>query len=136
VRDGNRPDGLKAGLEQLGSDTMMERTAERSAALVDELRNVVVQAEALLQAVGADKDEAIAVLRERVYSAVDAAKARIADLEKQAGLLAQRASIASEAYVRENPWTVIGGAAALGLVLGAAFTRSVSSDGSVSDPDN
>ena len=109
---------------------MMERTAERSAALVDELRNVVVQAEALLQAIGADKDEAISVLRERVSSAVAAAKARIADLEKQAGLLAQRASIASEAYVRENPWTVIGGAAALGLVLGAAFTRTLSSGSS------
>jgi ElaB/YqjD/DUF883 family membrane-anchored ribosome-binding protein len=105
---------------------MMERTAERSAALVDELRNVVVQAEALLQAIGADKDEAIGILRERVYSAVDAAKARIADLERQAGLLAQRASIASEAYVRENPWTLVGGAAALGLVLGAAFTRRLS----------
>ncbi len=114
---------------------MMERTAERSAALVDELRNVVVQTEALLQAIGADKDEAISALRERVYSAVDAAKARIADLEKQAGLLAQRASIASEAYVRENPWTVIGGAAALGLVLGAVFTRTLSSNTS-SGPDD
>jgi ElaB/YqjD/DUF883 family membrane-anchored ribosome-binding protein len=112
---------------------MMERTAERSAALVDELRNVVVQAEALLQAVGADKDEAISVLRERVYSAVDAAKARIADLETQAGLLAQRASIASEAYVRENPWTVIGGAAAFGLLLGALFTGSLSTDNDSED---
>ena len=37
---------------------MMERTAERGAALVDELRNVVIQAEALLQALGEDKDEA------------------------------------------------------------------------------
>ena len=109
---------------------MMERTAERSAALVDELRNVVVQAEALLQAIGADKDEALGVLRERVSSAVAAAKARIGDLEKQAGLLAQRASIASEAYVRENPWTVIGAAAAFGLVLGAAFTRRLSSGSS------
>lgn len=103
---------------------MMERTAERSADLVDELRNVVIQAEALLQAIGADKDEAISVLRERVASAVSAAKARIADLEAQASAVAQRASIATEAYVRENPWTVVGGAAAVGLILGATFTRS------------
>jgi len=62
---------------------MMERTAERSAALADELRDVVVRAEALLQAI-----------------------------------------------VRENPWTVIGGAVATGLVLGAAFTgRLRSRDG-------
>ncbi len=107
---------------------MMERTAERSAALVDELRNVVVQAEALLEALGADKDEAITVLRERVNSAVDAAKVRLADLEKQAGAVAQRASVAAEAYTRENPWTVIGGATALGLILGSLFTRSLGSD--------
>ena len=114
---------------------MMERTAERSAALVDELRNVVIQAEALLQAISADKDEAIIVLRDRVAGAVSAAKERIADLETQASLVAQRASIATEAYVRENPWTVVGGAAAVGLILGATFTRSLvsSDDGASTD---
>jgi ElaB/YqjD/DUF883 family membrane-anchored ribosome-binding protein len=110
---------------------MMERTAERGAALVDELRNVVVQAEALLEALGADKDEALNALRERVYSSVDAAKARLADFEKQASAVAQRASVAAEAYTRENPWTVVGGATALGLVLGSLFTRSLSSDSDV-----
>jgi len=115
---------------------MMERTAERSAALVDELRNVVTQAEALLQAIGADKDEAINVLRERVSNAVSAAKSRIADLEAQANAVAQRASIATEVYVRENPWTVVGGATAIGLILGAAFTHSLTStDGGPSGDD-
>jgi ElaB/YqjD/DUF883 family membrane-anchored ribosome-binding protein len=106
----------------------MERTAERSAALADELRNVVIQAEALLQAVGADKNEAIGVLRERVYSAVDAARTRLADLEKQASVVTQRASVAAEAYVRENPWTIVGGALAAGLMLGAAFSRRLESE--------
>jgi len=106
---------------------MMERTAERSAALVDELRNVVSQAEALLQAIAADKDEALTVLRDRVSSAVSAAKARIAELETQASIVAQRASVATEVFVRENPWTVVGGAAAMGLILGAAFTHSLGS---------
>jgi ElaB/YqjD/DUF883 family membrane-anchored ribosome-binding protein len=107
---------------------MMERTAERGAALVDELRNVVVQAEALLEAIGQDKDEALSALRERVYSAVDAAKARLAGLEEQAGVVAQRASVAAEAYTRENPWTVVGGALACGLILGALFTGALTSD--------
>ena len=59
---------------------MMERTAERSAALADELRNVVTQAEALLQALSEDKNEAIGVLRERVKGSVATAKARLAEL--------------------------------------------------------
>lgn len=107
---------------------MMERTAERGAALVDELRNVVVQAEALLQALGQDKDEALQVLRARVNTAVDSAKVRLAELEKQAGIVAQRASVAAEAYTRENPWTVIGGATALGLLLGSLFVGALSSE--------
>ena len=106
---------------------MMERTAERSAALADELRNVVTQAEALLQALSEDKNEAIGVLRERVKGSVATAKARLAEIERQASVYAQRASVATEAYVRENPWTVVGGAIATGLVLGAAFTASLSS---------
>jgi ElaB/YqjD/DUF883 family membrane-anchored ribosome-binding protein len=106
---------------------MMERTAERSAALAEELRNVVVQAEALLQALSEDKDEAVGVLRERVKSSVASAKARLGEVEKQATAMAQRASVASEAYVRENPWTVVGGAIATGLMLGAAFTATLRS---------
>jgi ElaB/YqjD/DUF883 family membrane-anchored ribosome-binding protein len=109
---------------------MMERTAERGAALVDELRNVVVQAEALLQALSADKDEALRELRERVSTSIDVAKARLADLETQAGAMAQRASIAAEAYTRENPWTVVGGATALGLILGSVFASSFGADDS------
>lgn len=112
---------------------MMERTAERGAALVDELRNVVIQAEALLEAVGADKDEALIALRERVTSAVDAAKVRIGDLERQASAAAQRASIAAEAYTRENPWTVVSGAFAAGLLLGAFFTSCLSPGSDASD---
>ena len=106
---------------------MMERTAERSAALADELRNVVIQAEALLQAIAEDKNEAVGVLRERVQSAIAAAKTRLGDIEKQASVMAQRASVATEAYVRENPWTVVGGAVATGLLLGAAFTSCLRS---------
>jgi ElaB/YqjD/DUF883 family membrane-anchored ribosome-binding protein len=106
---------------------MMERTAERGAALVDELHNVVVQAQALLEAIGQDKDEALTVLRERVANTMDAAKTRLAELEKQAGAYAQRASVAAEAYTRENPWTVIGGAAAFGLILGSVFVSALTS---------
>jgi ElaB/YqjD/DUF883 family membrane-anchored ribosome-binding protein len=104
---------------------MMENTRASSAVLADELRNVVRQAEALLQAVAADKDEAVEALRARVHSAVDTAKVRLADIEQQAQLASQRASIATEAYVRERPFTVVAGALAAGLVFGSLFTRSL-----------
>lgn len=100
---------------------MMERTAGQSAVLADELRKVVVQADALLQALSEDKNEAVGVLRERVRASVESAKARLSEIEQQAAAMAQRASVSTQAYVRENPWTVAGGALATGLVLGAAF---------------
>jgi ElaB/YqjD/DUF883 family membrane-anchored ribosome-binding protein len=112
---------------------MMERTAERSAALADELRNVVVQAEALLHAIAQDKDEAVGVLRERLNGTLTNAKARLGEFERQAGAMAQRASVASQAYVRENPWQVIGGAVATGLLLGAAFVGCLRSPNSGAD---
>jgi ElaB/YqjD/DUF883 family membrane-anchored ribosome-binding protein len=100
---------------------MMERTTAESAAMAAELRNVVTQAEALLQAIAEDKNEAVGVLRERVRGAIDVAKTRLSEAETQATAMARKASVATQAYVRENPWTVAGGALATGLVLGAAF---------------
>jgi ElaB/YqjD/DUF883 family membrane-anchored ribosome-binding protein len=100
---------------------MMERTIEQSAVLANELRAVVDGAEALLQALSEDKNEAAGELRQRVRASVDAAKARLSELERQAASMAQHASVTTQAYVRENPWTVVGGALATGLMLGAAF---------------
>jgi len=111
----------------------MERTAEQSALLADELRNVVAGAEALLQALSEDKNEAAGELRKRVRASIDVAKTRLADVEQQAISMAQRASVTTQAYVRENPWTIVGGALATGLMLGAAFVGSLrSGDGAVS----
>jgi ElaB/YqjD/DUF883 family membrane-anchored ribosome-binding protein len=112
---------------------MMERTAEQSGVLADELRKVAAQVETLLEALSEDKDEALGTLRQRARSSLDAAKARLAQVERQASGMAQRASVTTQAYVRENPWTVAGGALATGLMLGAAFTSCLrSGDSAVS----
>ena len=102
---------------------MMEHTAASSAALAEELRNVVRQAEELLGAVADDGNEAVSALRERVFSAVDTAKIRLSDLEEQAQNVSQRAAVAVENYVREHPWTSVGIAVGVGLLLGALLTH-------------
>lgn len=106
---------------------MMERTTEQSAVLADELRKVAGQVEALLEALSDDKNEAIGALRQRARATLEAARSRLSEVERQAGAMAQRASVTTQAYVRENPWTVTGGALATGLVLGAAFVGSLRS---------
>jgi len=98
---------------------MLERTVVQSAALAEELRNVVRQAEKLLVAIGADREEAVVQLRERVTIAVSDAKQRLADFEEQARRLQRNAGAALDVFVRENPWTTVGIGAALGLILGS-----------------
>lgn len=89
--------------------------------LADELRKVASQVESLLEALSEDKNEALGALRERARHSLDTAKARLSEGERQAAAIAQRASVTTQAYVREHPWAVAGGALATGLVLGATF---------------
>jgi ElaB/YqjD/DUF883 family membrane-anchored ribosome-binding protein len=98
---------------------MLERTAAQGAALAEELRSVVRQAEKLVVALSEDKDEAMVELRERVSTALGAAKERLGEFEQQAQRFKESAGAAADEYAREHPWTVVAVGAALGLVLGA-----------------
>jgi len=98
---------------------MMERTAAQTAALAEELRNVVHQAEKLVVALSEDRDQALIELRERMSVALAEARKRLADFEEQARLLEDTAGRATNQFVRENPWTAVGVAAAVGLILGS-----------------
>lgn len=101
---------------------MMEHTIESSAALAEELRNVVNQAEALLEAIGQDRDEALDALRARVHESIDTARARLSGLEDQATRATRNAAAAAELWVHENPWTAVAIGASIGLVIGALLT--------------
>jgi ElaB/YqjD/DUF883 family membrane-anchored ribosome-binding protein len=114
---------------------MLEHTAESSATLADELRNVVHQAEELLRAVSEDGNETISALRERVFGAVDTAKSRLADLEQEAQRASQRAANVVENYVREHPWVTVGVAVGVGLLVGALIARRPGSDDDTSGID-
>ena len=98
---------------------MMERTAQQSAALAEELRNVMRQAEKLVTALAEDRNEALVELRERLGVALADGRKRLADIEKQARLLKDTAGRAADEFVRENPWTAVGVGAAIGLILGS-----------------
>ena len=98
---------------------MMERTAAQSAALAEELRNVMRQAEKLGSALSEDREEALVQLRERVSVALAEGKKRLADFEEHALRFKDTAGAAADEYVRENPWTAVGVSAAIGLILGS-----------------
>ena len=98
---------------------MLERTAAQSAALAEELRNVMRQAEKLVIALSEDREEALVELRERMSGAVAEGKKRLAEFEEQALRFKDTAGAAVDEYVRDNPWTAVGVSAAIGLILGS-----------------
>src|SRR5262249_35832618 len=107
---------------------MMERTAAQSAALAEELRNVMRQAEKLVTALSEDRDEALVELRQKVSVALDEARKRLAEFEERARTFKDDAGAAVDVYVRENPWTAVGIGAAVGLLLGSWLTSDGSRD--------
>ena len=80
--------------------------------LMHDLKTVVGDAEDLLKATASQGGEQIARIRARAEQSVRAARARLNDA---GGELDQQ--------VREHPWTAVGIAAGVGLVLGILLAR-------------
>ena len=87
----------------------MDVTTDR---LMHELKNVVGEAEELLKATASQSGEHIARVRARAEESMRSARARMKDTGKQL-----------DEQVRGSPWTAIGIAAGVGLVLGILLGR-------------
>jgi ElaB/YqjD/DUF883 family membrane-anchored ribosome-binding protein len=91
--------------------------------LIDDLRRVVVDAEALLKATAHEAGETVREARHRATDSVEAARERLEKLERDVGARAREAADDAHRYVRENPWQAIGIAAAVGVVIGLVLGR-------------
>ena len=80
--------------------------------LMKDLKAVVNDAEDLLKATAGQGGEQIARIRARAEESVRTARARIKDVGGEL-----------DEQVRENPWTAVGIAAGIGLVLGVLLAR-------------
>jgi ElaB/YqjD/DUF883 family membrane-anchored ribosome-binding protein len=91
--------------------------------LVDDLKAVITDAEALLKATSAQSGEKIQEVRARAEDSLRQAKARLSEVEEEALRRARELADATEEYVRDNPWQSVGIAAGVGLVLGILISR-------------
>lgn len=91
--------------------------------LIADFKTMVADAEALLKATANHGGEELAGIRAKAEESIMAVKARIAD--EQAALLVRtkEAAKATDVYVHENPWTAVGVAAGVGLVVGLLSSR-------------
>ncbi|HLK70957.1 MAG TPA: DUF883 family protein [Steroidobacteraceae bacterium] len=103
------------------------RSAESKAYISEELRAFIADVEELLKKVANVSDVEIARVRNKVATALSDVR-RVAN--ETADGVRDRARVAMDAtddYVRDRPWTAIGIAAALGLLVGigvSAATRN------------
>ena len=86
--------------------------------LVDDFNRVVSDTEALLRALASVPGEKASALRASVEDNLKAAKGRVREIQGAAYEKGTAAARATDEYVHENPWTLIGVAAAVGLIVG------------------
>jgi ElaB/YqjD/DUF883 family membrane-anchored ribosome-binding protein len=98
-------------------------SVESQEKLVSDIKSVISDAEEMLSATADQAGEKVATLRARIQARLHDAKVRLGEAEAVLVAKTKAAARATDAYVHESPWTSIGVAAGLGLLLGLAITR-------------
>ena len=91
--------------------------------LVSDMKSAIADAEDMLHATADQTGDKIATMRARIQERLKAARVRLADAEATLIDKTRAAARATDAYVHESPWTAIGVAAGVGLVLGVILGR-------------
>ncbi len=91
--------------------------------LVEDLKVVMHDAEALLRATSNQTGEKLQEVRARAEESLRQAKVRLSQMEEEAMKRAREVAQATEEYVRENPWQSVGIAAGIGMLVGLLLSR-------------
>jgi len=86
--------------------------------LVSDLKTLVGDAEELFKATANQAGEKVALARQKIEQSLIEGKKALADAEQTLVKKSKECAEIADDYVRENPWSAIGVAAGVGLVLG------------------
>jgi ElaB/YqjD/DUF883 family membrane-anchored ribosome-binding protein len=86
--------------------------------LVADFRTLVADAEELLRATAGQAGDRLSGARDRLSERIRSARVRLDETDTAMRGRANEAAQATGEYVRENPWTAVGVAAAIGVILG------------------
>lgn len=100
-----------------------ELTAVNRDKLVADLKVVISDAEEILRATASETGDKVVELRTRIQDRLNAARARLTDIEQAVVAKAKATAKATDQYVHENPWKAVGIAAAIGFTLGVLISR-------------
>jgi ElaB/YqjD/DUF883 family membrane-anchored ribosome-binding protein len=91
--------------------------------LIADFKVVVADAEALLKATANQGGEKVAELRSKAEDSINDMKAKIYDAQSRVVDKGKAAVKATDTYVHDNPWSSMGVAAGVGLLLGLLIGR-------------
>ena len=86
--------------------------------LVNDLRTLMTDAEELLRVTASQAGEKIGAARQRIEQSLTEGRKALADAEKTLVTKSKECAEIADDYVRENPWSAVGIAAAIGLAFG------------------
>ncbi len=98
-------------------------SVESQEQLVSDIKSVISEAEEMLGATAEQAGEKIANLRARIQARLRDAKVRLAEAEDVLVDKTRAAARATDEYVHESPWTAVGIAAGVGLLVGLILGR-------------
>ena len=102
---------------------LVDSASETKQQLVANLRRVISDAEDLLAATAGQTDSKITELRARAKENLALARERLADADAAMRARARQAAAVTDEYVHDHPWSSIGAAAALGILIGVLLGR-------------
>jgi ElaB/YqjD/DUF883 family membrane-anchored ribosome-binding protein len=86
--------------------------------MVDDFRTIVEDADDLLRATAKVSGEGFNMTRAKFEEKIKTAKASLAEAEQIVVDKAKQTAAATDDYVKGNPWTAVGVAAGVGLLIG------------------
>ncbi len=90
---------------------------------MSDIKTVLADAEDLLKQAAATTGERASELRETAISRLKVAREKAADAQVVVIERGKKAARATDDYVHEHPWTSIGIAAGIGMVIGMLINR-------------
>ncbi len=104
----------------LALDTSHADTREK---LMNDMKNVIDEAESWLSNASARAGEDLSAAREKFQTTLYNAKTDLLRLEGNMAAKSRLAAQATDTYVKGNPWTAVGLGAAVGVAFGLLIAR-------------
>lgn len=100
-----------------------ESTISEHHQLVSDMKSAIADAEDMLQATADQAGEKVASLRARIQERLKDTRQRLSEAEASLREKTRAAARATDNYVHESPWTAVGIAACVGLLVGLIAAR-------------